>query len=699
MDETFQQEQEHLTQVHAKLVQIEDELAQAMRADLDAALEDNQNMLDELAVDYGNGVNLETYIELEAMHQVIDSYNQALDIRAQRLAKARLLLHQPYFAKVTLQFNKNAEPRDIYIGAAGMTDENRRHFIIDWRSPVAETYYNQENGHTSYQADGRIIEADLLLRRQFDIDGATLKSYFDTTVAIQDPLLLASLKRERSDKLRAITATIQKEQNAVIRHDDVPTLLVAGIAGSGKTSVLLQRIAYLLYRHRDDLRPDDVYLITPNDVFARYIENVLPDMGERNPQTYTWDTLAARLGAQGRAAATNPDGDTLRTIDEHLEDLVIEQRDVCDIMIDDERVVAAGQAFSAVKKYHDRIPAGTRLAALVEEELVERIEQRAKRLSHEDVAQDACMALTTDEMFRIFGCQLNPQSEEELIEFTLRYLRDRYRAAVDAVRDGGWLRIDRVGMRLLGKQSLDETEYLYLKMALTGAGERHARYVMVDEVQDYTAAQLMVLARFFPNAHFLLLGDENQAIRPHTATFAQIRDVFSRMHGEVSECQLMTSYRSAPAITALFQSLMPPDQGALVESVQQEGEPPRVQAFEAEDQWEAALHEAVTQAEGADGLTAVIAADAYQLKRIQAALAKTSAVAVDGHGVLPTSGVVLLTLTLAKGLEFDRVIIPDAQAKVYGDDVVARHRLYTAISRATHQVTILANGPLTPLLA
>ena len=137
-------------------------------------------------------------------------------------AAANLLLRQPYFAKVSLQFKPGAPARDIYIGSAGMTDEDYRHFIVDWRSPVAETYYNQENGRTSYQANGRTITADLKLRRQFDIDGATLNAYFDTTVAIQDPLLLASLSKRRSDRMSAITATIQKEQNQVVRHEDVP---------------------------------------------------------------------------------------------------------------------------------------------------------------------------------------------------------------------------------------------------------------------------------------------------------------------------------------------------------------------------------------------------------------------------------------------------------------------------------------------
>ena len=277
IDPVFREEQSHLAGTYAKLKDIQHETSIKLHDMLEQAIIDKDNMLDELTLDFGNDVNLETYVEIESMHKIMDAYNQFNDVNAERLRRANLLLRQPYFAKVSLQFKPGAPARDIYIGSAGMTDENYRHFIVDWRSPVAETYYNQDNGRTSYQANGRTITADLKLRRQFDIEGNTLNAYFDTTVAIQDPLLLASLSKQRSDRMTAITATIQKEQNQVVRHEDVPALLVNGIAGSGKTSVLLQRIAYLFYQKRETLDPSQVFLITPNSVFQQYIDNVPRD--------------------------------------------------------------------------------------------------------------------------------------------------------------------------------------------------------------------------------------------------------------------------------------------------------------------------------------------------------------------------------------------------------------------------------------
>ena len=299
------------------------------------------------------------------LNNLIRDYNLEQDADSERLAAAAKLLEQPYFAKISLEMRAGAPAKDIYIGLAGVADENYRRMVVDWRSPVAEVYYNQENGDTSYEANGRTIKVNLLNRRQFDIEGKTLRAYFDSDVAIEDSLLLQSLSAQRSEHMKAITATIQKEQNLIIRHEDVPALLVAGIAGSGKTSVLLQRIAYLFYRNRGSLDPRQVFLISPNPVFAKYIENVLPDLGERNPETITYHDLCARLLPAGR----NPQDkesplELLWKIDRAVEDLRFELADLRDIKFYGVRLVSAGAIMQLMQKYPN-VPAG--LVTLVRE--------------------------------------------------------------------------------------------------------------------------------------------------------------------------------------------------------------------------------------------------------------------------------------------------------------------------------------------
>ena len=696
-DRIFEEEQRHLSITYEKLLQIEREVREHLESDLAEALEGKEDLFEAMSLNQDADIQLETLAELEAVNRIIEGYNLSADINTEKLRRAQLLLHSPYFAKLRLKFAHSDEPKDIYIGAAGMTDEMRRHFVVDWRSPVAEVYYNQANGPTSYEANGRTIEVDLLLRRQFDIRRDELRAYFDTTVAIEDPLLLASLSKQRTARLTAITTTIQKEQNQVIRHADVPVLLVRGIAGSGKTSVLLQRIAYLFYTERDNLRPSDVYLITPNAVFGRYIDNVLPDMGESNPQILTWDALMERLGLAGRGLAKNASLDMLRRIDAAIPSLRLEKGDCCDLHVDGERVVTAAQVRASLQKYA-RIPLGPHRMALVIEDLKEKLEQRIMRLSRDEDTQDAMMELGNEQQIKLFGQQLAPLDDEELVACTRKYLVARYEPVMRAIEEGEWLRLDRIGMRMLDKQTLDAVEWLYLKLALVGGGERHARYVMVDEVQDYTTTQLAVLARFFPNAHFLLLGDENQAVNEGTASFAEIRQLFGELRGVVHECALMISYRSSPEITKLFCSLLAEDERVQATSVQRGGTPANIVELESTGEYEDALRKAVLDAAADGGLAALIANSRSRAKQLAKLLADTDVHIVAADGELPKSGVVLLDVRLAKGLEFDHVIVPDVHEGAFPDEPLRRHRLYTAISRATKRVTLLANGPIAHML-
>lgn len=699
MDEIFEEEQAHLSSTYEKLERIEHELQDQLARIFSEVETDKDVIADELGFDLDEEIRVESAAELEAINRIIDTYNIAADVTTERLRNAQILLKQPYFAKVALRLRPGTEPKQVYIGNVGMSDDDYRHFIVDWRSPIAEVYYNQENGKTSYEANGRTIECELAYRRQFDIERDELKAYFDTTVAIEDELLLASLAKSRSSKLKAITATIQKEQNRVVRHEDVGALLVAGIAGSGKTSVLLQRIAYLFYQQRDSLRPEDVYLITPNPVFQRYIEDVLPEMGERNPESMTFDEFMDGLGLGSRASGADVSLDALRAIDEGLPELALAPGEFCDIRVDNEPVITAAQAQGAWSKLKN-LPTGSRRSALVIEDLQNRLEQRIKRLAKSDKYQDMLLDLSDEEMLACFGEHVfaGDMDEAELAEYTERFLRWRYAGVAELIEAGAWLRLDAIGMRLLDSTNLSALEWLYLKLALVGGGIRSARYVMIDEVQDYSAAQLACLARYFGRAHFLLLGDENQAITPGTATFAEVREVFEAARGQISECELMISYRSSPEITALFTSLVDPDTQVRIESVQRAGQPPVIIECADAAAYEEALRASVEEAAQAGCLAAVIAPDAKRAHQLARVLEGSPVTVPTRFEAIPETGVVLLDIKLAKGLEFDQVIIAGVQEQVFPDETLARHRLYTAISRATKKVTLIANGKLTSLL-
>ena len=698
-DAVFQEEQNHLTSTYEAIEKIERNVLENMRKTAQEAEEDKRNMADELASNFASdGEKQETYIEYANMNSVIDSYNRTQRANAEKLTAVRILKPQPYFAKVVLQYKPGAAPKELYIGNAGLSDDNYRRLIVDWRSPVAEVYYNQADGKTSYEANGRTINVDLKLRRQFDITGYKLNACFETTVAIQDELLLASLSRQRTSQMQAITTTIQKEQNVVIRHKDVPALLVNGIAGSGKTSVLLQRIAYLFYQKRESLDPRQVFLITPNPVFRNYIDNVLPDMGERNPNILTWNEFAEGAIPPGRDFKRfDTSFETLQLIDKATNSLEFQDKDFRDIKSQGTILISAQQIAKAAAKFKNA-PAGPHRITLIREELETRLQSRLGQMASNTAAQDVVSELSYNDQLSIFGEPIAMDTEESAKAYTLKFLTQQYESSFEAVKNDYWLRIDRIGKRIAGIEDLSFLEWLYLKIRITGMSNPDAKYVMIDEVQDYTTAQLAILGRYFRRANFLLLGDENQAIKPGTASFGEIRQVFEATRGEVSECHLMTSYRSTPAITELFAKLAITADGMQISSVQRADTEPEFHECATESEYIQKLIQTARASKEFKGTTAFVALDTETAARTAQLLGDDSPTLIGEGDTLPNSGSILLALPLAKGLEFDHVVIVDANKEDFPETDLSRRRLYTAISRATSTVSIFSNGELSPLL-
>ena len=672
----FEEEQAHLTQTHGKLRAMKEELEERINTISEKAAKEKQDIRSNLSLNFDSDTDsMETYIEFEAMSHSITQYNIEQDAAAEKLGRVKRLLKAPYFARVKLQFDPSEEPEDYYIGSAGVSENAFEHLVIDWRSPIAETYYNQENGKTFYTVNGKRVDVDLQLRRQYNLEEDRLFSFFDTQVAIEDPMLLQSLASSRTDKMKAITATIQKEQNAVIRCADVPVLLVNGIAGSGKTSVLLQRIAYLFYRQRENLRPDQVYLLTINPVFRQYIDQVLPDLGEENPRTITWRDFVHIANAPDKGPYEPAAEADLVKIERALKSLRLEEEDFRPVM-QKGRCVLSRREIRRASEGLAGIETGVRFMNILADRLAEIARVKIQRMERDDKENDD--AEMTDE----------PGVREQ------NRIKNQYGGAFSAISHFAFLDIERIGCRILGRKKLTSAEWIWLKMLLTGMGDKNVRYVMIDEVQDYTAAQLMVLRRYFGNAKFMMLGDEFQAIRQGTASFDKIRELF----GEVAEFPLLTSYRSSPEITEIFTRLLPREKRIRTASVQRPGTAPVKMACASRDEYVMRLRSLISAAQQEKGLTAVICGNRRSLERIEELLGEDAPPVIRRNQALPSGGVFLITPELVKGLEFDGVILPDADPQMYPEDTLSRHRLYTAVSRAIRRLSILAEGNLTGLL-
>ena len=703
-EKIFEEEQAHLTQTHGKLSAMKEELEERINAISEKAAKEKQDIRSNLSLNFDSDTDsMETYIEFEAMSHSITQYNIEQDAASEKLGRVKRLLKAPYFARVKLQFDPTEEPEDYYIGSAGVSENAYEHLVIDWRSPIAETYYNQENGKTFYTVNGNRVDVDLQLRRQYNLEEDRLFSFFDTQVAIEDPMLLQSLASSRTDKMKAITATIQKEQNAVIRCADVPVLLVNGIAGSGKTSVLLQRIAYLFYRQRENLRPDQVYLLTINPVFRQYIDQVLPDLGEENPRTITWRDFVHIANAPDKGPYEPAKEADLVKIERALKSLRLEEEDFRPVMQKGRCVLSRREIKKAVEGL-TRIETGVRLMNILADRLTEIARDKIRRMERDDKRNyDVEMAAGTEPETEgssqaasaaAFN-SMDPYAETDEPGFREQNrIRNQYGGAFSAIGHFAFLDIERIGCRILGRKKLTSAEWIWLKILLTGMGDKNVRYVMIDEVQDYTAAQLMVLRRYFGSAKFMMLGDEFQAIRQGTASFGKIRELF----GQVEEFPLLTSYRSSPEITEIFTGLLPREKRIRTASVQRPGTAPVRMACASTEDYLLRLKSLINAAKQDKGLTAVICGNRRSLERIVELLGEDAPPVIRRNQALPAGGVFLITPELVKGLEFDGVILPDADPQMYPEDNLSRHRLYTAVSRAIRRLSILAEGELTGLL-
>ena len=703
-EKIFEEEQAHLTQTHGKLSAMKEELEERINAISEKAAKEKQDIRSNLSLNFDSDTDsMETYIEFEAMSHSITQYNIEQDAATEKLGRVKRLLKAPYFARVKLQFDPTEEPEDYYIGSAGVSENAFEHLVIDWRSPIAETYYNQENGKTFYTVNGKRVDVDLQLRRQYNLEEDRLFSFFDTQVAIEDPMLLQSLASSRTDKMKAITATIQKEQNAVIRCADVPVLLVNGIAGSGKTSVLLQRIAYLFYRQRENLRPDQVYLLTINPVFRQYIDQVLPDLGEENPRTITWRDFVHIANAPDKGPYEPAKEADLVKIERALKSLRLEEEDFRPVM-QKGRCVLSRREIKKAAEGLTRIETGVRLMNILADRLTEIARDKIRRMERDDKRNyDVEMAAGTEPETEgssqaasaaAFN-SMDPYAETDEPGFREQNrIRNQYGGAFSAIGHFAFLDIERIGCRILGRKKLTSAEWIWLKILLTGMGDKNVRYVMIDEVQDYTAAQLMVLRRYFGSAKFMMLGDEFQAIRQGTASFGKIRELF----GQVEEFPLLTSYRSSPEITEIFTGLLPREKRIRTASVQRPGTAPVRMACASTEDYLLRLKSLINAAKQDKGLTAVICGNRRSLERIVELLGEDAPPVIRRNQALPAGGVFLITPELVKGLEFDGVILPDADPQMYPEDNLSRHRLYTAVSRAIRRLSILAEGELTGLL-
>ena len=701
-----QLEEAYLKNVYQKLIDKRNELRESMDT---AKVEGNQSlkeMAGELRLNFDSYLdNLDTFSMIEMKNREIDQMNIKQKNAENQLAKIERLLKSPYFGKVVVDFLDNEPKESFYIGTANFTDDADENLVYDWRSPIAELFYNNMIGPSSYTVRQNKIDTVIKERRQFILERDRLVKFFDTSVAIQDDVLLEVLGQDETNEMKAITATIQSEQNTIIRDVKSQNILVNGVAGSGKTSAIMQRIAYLLYLYRDTMTSDDLLILSPNHRFIDYISNVLPSLGERNPLNLTILQLVSQLSAEeieGEEAyfkritkeSVSEQAEHLRS-KEYIDDLkrsdplFLDHPDFIRGLTKNGKTVLSKKT---IEKIYEKVPAHPKL--------IDRLQATKKALMSEwknhllkqaksPAVQNQVLSLTEDRQLKLFGELISDDSEQSIAAYARKLLQKNYRKITRQIEEMAWVDEHRLFERIYEKRygsayvwqhtrTVDEAVILLAihHLLVEKVTVPAFRYLLIDEVQDYTLAQLGLLIELFPKTHFTLVGDENQAIFNSSTTFADIMRCFDDYHLPIHRYDLRNSYRSSGAITELFKTYAVDQEKIDIVSIRPQGKEPEYRSFRSSEELLEILAEILASLKGEKA--AIITQTEEETQTLQESIKKSS-YGLENCQIIP--------LSLAKGLEFDHVILYPFEND--RDEQRRRRQMYTAISRGMKSIVVL----------
>ncbi|NQX43907.1 UvrD-helicase domain-containing protein [Paenibacillus tritici] len=722
---------------------------------------------EEVTVNFSSPDDLgETSTSLRQQAQILNERERHHLQSSKALKKYKKLVVSPYFGRIDFSEPGDEAADKIYLGIGSLMEDNGTFLIYDWRAPISSLYYDGAPGPAAYETPGGLIKGTMERKRQFVIDNGEIEVMFDTGVTIGDELLQQVLSHSADDRMKSIVATIQKEQNAVIRNDRSRMLVVQGAAGSGKTSAALQRVAYLLYKYREVLQADQMLLFSPNPLFNSYVSTVLPELGEENMQQTTFQMyLEHRLGqefqledvfSQTESLLNAPDGPEasirregiaykssvvfLGAIRRYVNLLEHEGMLFKPLMFQGRAVVGKEEMERQFYSYDPGIKLANRIELMtgwllkriaafgVEERSASWVDEQIELMDNSDYQR------AYNQMRRKGGGHNDSFDDYEAEKILLA----RYVVSQKLKPLRGWTKrgrfVDVKGLysrlfqgrewmeRLDTRQPLpeawdeiceqtlasisgnelayeDATPFLYLKELSQGFRTNTLiRHVIVDEVQDYSPFQLEFMRRLFPRAKMTVLGDLNQAIYAQGEVLGDLAGLVSIYGEENTEVISLTrSYRSTYEIVEFTRAMIPG--GEKIVPFNRRGEEPLLTVVDNEADLLASVEQDVLNLH-AQGYhyVAVICKTAEESAQVHSELEKRLPVRlVTKETPNFQKGTLVLPAYLAKGVEFDAVIIYDGSAERYGREH-ERKLFYTACTRAMHLLHIYSLGQPNPFL-
>lgn len=673
-NQTEKQEKEYLKQIISFLKKV--------IGNTDASVKDHVDTLAEYKDYIWSNKDIDPH-EIRSMRESILNHfamGESVINKHKRLTK---ILAIPYFGRIDfLEKKENSKVMPIYIGIHTFYDpESRATLIHDWRAPVSSMFYDHELGEAGYRSPSGEIKGVISLKRQYRIRGGKMEFMIESALTVHDDILQKELSSNVDDKMKNIVATIQREQNQIIRNEDIRTLIIQGVAGSGKTSIALHRIAYLLYTFRDSISSKDILIISPNKVFSDYISNVLPELGEETvPETSMEQILSGVLEHKYKYQTyfglvnellEKPSSSLIDRIAYKASFGFISELDKFILHIENTYFKAADVKLT---KYIT-IP-----APFIEEQYL-RFNRYPIRRRFDAMADYMLDMLKIQYAFTVTTAGRNLLKKEIRLMFAGNNDIQVYKDFFKWTNNPGMFKM-RKGHTL---EYSDLAPLAYLHLALEGNGNQpfRVKHLLIDEMQDYSPIQYKVIQKLFP-CRKTVLGDAGQSVNPYGSSTAETIQK-SLTASEIMK--LCKSYRSTFEITDFAQKIHP---NAKLEPVARHGEKPQILQFGS----------AVEELSGIMGLISTYRKSGYKSLGI---ICKTEQQAREMADMLKSyandisflssqssafvQGIVIISAHMAKGLEFDEVIIPQTDERNYRSEI-DKSMLYVAVTRAMHRLTL-----------
>ena len=673
-NQTEKQEKEYLKQIISFLKKV--------IGNTDASVKDHVDTLAEYKDYIWSNKDIDPH-EIRSMRESILNHfalGESVINKHKRLTK---ILAIPYFGRIDfLEKKENSKVMPIYIGIHTFYDpESRATLIHDWRAPVSSMFYDHELGEAGYRSPSGEIKGVISLKRQYRIRGGKMEFMIESALTVHDDILQKELSSNADDKMKNIVATIQREQNQIIRNEDIRTLIIQGVAGSGKTSIALHRIAYLLYTFRDSISSKDILIISPNKVFSDYISNVLPELGEETvPETSMEQILSGVLEHKYKYQTyfglvnellEKPSSSLIDRIAYKASFGFISELDKFILHIENTYFKTADVKLT---KYIT-IP-----APFIEEQYL-RFNRYPIRRRFDAMADYMLDMLKIQYAFTVTTAGRNLLKKEIRLMFAGNNDIQVYKDFFKWTNNPGMFKM-RKGHTL---EYSDLAPLAYLHLALEGNGNQpfRVKHLLIDEMQDYSPIQYKVIQKLFP-CRKTVLGDAGQSVNPYGSSTAETIQK-SLTASEIMK--LCKSYRSTFEITDFAQKIHP---NAELEPVARHGEKPQILQFGS----------AVEELSGIMGLISTYRKSGYKSLGI---ICKTEQQAREMADMLKSyandisflssqssafvQGIVIISAHMAKGLEFDEVIIPQTDERNYRSEI-DKSMLYVAVTRAMHRLTL-----------